>query len=296
MLVLFAKDTSCFFQGLRTMFKKVLVASLAVVVGLAVIANTKAGSHLRLWLQDLRTSVAKKNTPEREIRRLRMEVERLEREDAAYFDKVARQRLEVRKVEKELGGDPEKKTKGTKVELAELRTRLTGLRTLVKDIKESEKSGERLVSYNGENFTLKQVNTQIDLDWARYRPLKAQVESQEAYLVSLKKALAHNEEKVMNLQKARQDMLTQLQALENELTELRQARAGRAALIDDGKYTRVSKDIEALKHKLAVEREKLTIQGSMGKGPVEAAEEARAKQGQRDREMDAELGGAAVKN
>lgn len=277
------------------MFKKVLVASLAVVIGLAVIANTKAGSHLRLWLKDLRTSVAKKNSPEREIRRLRMEVERLEREDAAYFDKVARQRLEVRKIEKELNGDPEKKTKGSKTELAELKARLGNLRALVKDIQGSEKSGERHVSYNGENFTLKQVNTQIDLDWARYKPLKSQVESQEAYLVSLKQALAQNEEKVMNLQKARQDMLTQLQALENELNELRQAKAGRAALIDDSKYGRVTRDIEALKHKLAVEREKLTIKGTMGKGPVEQAEEARAKQNQREKEMDAELG-AAVKN
>jgi chromosome segregation ATPase len=278
------------------MFKKVLIASLAVVVGLAVVAKTGLGSHIRLWLRDIRTSVAKKSSPDREIRRLRMEVERLEKEDAAYFDKVARQRLEVQKRDKELFGDPDKKTKGAKAELAELRNRLTNLRTLVKDVKDSEKSGERTVSYNGENFTLKQVNHQIDLDWTRYKPFKAQVESQEAYLTSLKTALAHNEEKLMGLQKTRQDMLTQLQTVENELNELRQAKSGRAALLDDSNYGKVQKDIDGLKHRLAVEKEKLKIKGAMGKGPIEQAEENRAKQDQRQKEMDAELGGATPKN
>src|SRR5262245_39895180 len=150
------------------MCKKVLIASLAVVVGLAVIANTKVGSHVRLWLRGMKSSMAKQVKPEREIQRLRMEVERLEKEDARYYDLVAKQRIQVREARQQLAKDQET--------LAVLRTRLTDLRGLVKDVGKSE--GQK-VSYKGIDYTLVKVQQQIDLDWDRYKPLKGSVESQE---------------------------------------------------------------------------------------------------------------------
>jgi chromosome segregation ATPase len=277
------------------MCKKVLIASLAVVIGLAVVANTRLGSHARLWLRGIKSSMAKQVKPEHEIRRLTMEVERLEQQDHAYFHKVAEQRIKVRELEKQLAGDPAKNQKGIRTELAELRTRLTDLRALVKEVKGSEKSGDHKVSYNGGNFTLAEINEQISRDWERYKPLKATVESQEAFLATMKKALAQNEEKLLNLQKARQEMLTQLQSLENELNELRQAKAGKAALLDDSAYGRVRKDIEALSKRLEVEKEALKLKGQVGQGPVEKSEATRAKQKQAEKEMDDELNGAATK-
>jgi len=274
------------------MFKKVLIASLAVVIGLAVVANTRVGSHARLWLRGIRSSMAKQVKPETEIRRLRMEVERLEQQDHAYFHKVAEQRIKVRDLEKQLAGDPAKNEKGTRTELLDLQARLKDLRALVADIKGSEKSGERKVSYNGTNFTLAEINDQISRDWERYKPLKGAVASQEAYLAAMKKSLAQNEEKLFNLKKARQEMLTRLQSLENELAELRQAKEGQAALLDDSNYSRVQKDIQDLSKRLEVEREALNLRGVVGKGPVEKADEARARQNQLEKEMEAELGGA----
>jgi septal ring factor EnvC (AmiA/AmiB activator) len=263
------------------MFKKVLIASLAVVVGLAVIANTRLGSHARLWLRGMKTSMAKQIKPEREIQRLRMEVERLEQQDKVYFDKVATQRVAVRELEAKLTKDQEA--------LAVLKTRLTDLRALVKDAGNSE--GQK-VSYKGIDFTLAKVKQQIDLDWDRYQPLKGSVESQEAYLATLKKALAQNEEKLFSLEKTRKEMLTQLQNLENELTELRQAKAGQAGVISDQGYDRVQRDINAVKQRLEVEKEKHKLIGARGKGPIEQAEDARAKENKRQQDMDAELGGA----
>lgn len=261
------------------MFKKVLIASLAVVVGLAVMANTRLGSHVRLWVRGVKSSMAKQIKPEREIQRLRLEVERLEKQDAAYYDKVASQRIQVKELEAKLTKDQEA--------LAVIRTRITDLRALTN---ENAKSETHKVSYKGIDYTLAKVQQQIDMDYDRYKPLKSSVEGQEAYLVTLKKALSQNEEKLFGLEKTRKEMLTQLQKLENELTELRQAKAGQAAVLDDSNYGRVQRDIDAVAKRLAVEKEKAKLINAKGKGPVEQAEEARTKQADRQKEMDSEFG------
>jgi len=261
------------------MFKKVLIAALAVVVGLAVVSQTKIGSHFRLWLKNGRGWMARQVTPETEIKRLRMEVERLEKEDGAYFDKVARQRLEVKERESKLTKD--------QTDLATLKTRISDLRVV---FQEAKKNDLKFVSYKDlSEVALTDVEKQIGMDFERYKPLKASVESQASFLTSLKTSLAQNEEKLFGLQKTRQEMLTQLQNLENELAELKQAKSCQACVLDDSNYGKVQKDIEALKQRLALEKVKLSLKGSMGKGPIEQAEDARTKKVQQEKDLDAEF-------
>src|SRR4051794_20008079 len=84
------------------MCKKVLIAALAVVVGLAVVKGTWIGSHLRLRFKEARDSVKASIPPEQEISRLRMELANLAREDDKHFDKVARMWASVEKMDREV--------------------------------------------------------------------------------------------------------------------------------------------------------------------------------------------------
>jgi len=262
------------------MCKKVLISAVAVAFRMGVASQTKLPSYLRMVVRNSKCWMNRQVTPETEIARLRMEVERLEKEDAQYFDKVARQRLEVKNCESKLAKD--------RVTLASLGKRIKDLRTV---LAEAKKSDLKSVSYKDlTEVKLTDVQKQIDIDFDRYEPLEAAVESQNAYLVSLKTALAQNEKKLFGLKKARQEMLTQLQKLENELNEMKQARAAEGAVLDDSSYGRVQKDIEALKQRLALEKEKAKLKGTLGKGPIEQAEEAREKQAEREKRIDAKFG------
>jgi chromosome segregation ATPase len=166
------------------MFKKVLIASLAVVIGLAVVANTRMGSHVRLWWKGVKSSMAKKVPAEREIARLRMEVANLEKEDARFYDLVAKQRIEVREAEEQLTKNKDR--------LASLGARLSDLHAL---LKENGKSEGFKVSYKGNEFSLADLKKQRDLDFDRFEPLEALVKSQEKALTAKKAALAQNEKK-----------------------------------------------------------------------------------------------------
>jgi len=258
------------------MCKKVVIATLAVLVGLAVVKGTKIGSYLRMAKKDAAAWVDKQVKYETEIRRLRNDIDELEKADAVYYDQVACQRVDIRQKEQAL------KQKTSELEMR--RNRLQALRTALRDTGETQ-----LVSYNGREWKKEQVEQQIDIDFPIYKGLKAQISSQENYLASLKKALALNEEKMSQLQQNRQTMLTELQGLENEMVELRQAQAASATVVDDTAYGRVKSDIVALKKRLEVDREKLKVRGVSERGPIEQAEQDAARKAERQKELDREF-------
>jgi chromosome segregation ATPase len=265
-------------KGFSIMCKKVLIATLAVVVGLAVIKGTWLGSHLRLRFNKAAAWAQKQVTPETEIQRLRAEIKRLEADDLHYADQVARQRLEVKALTAQF-----KKDKDT---LATLHTRISDLRASLKNLPEGD---NQKVSYRDGSYTRSEAEKQVELDYNRYKPLKRSVASQEKYLTAVQKALEQNEEKVAGLKQTRRDMLTQLKELEIKVAELRQAQKLESCCVDDSNYSRVQSDIEALKQRLALDEETLKVKSGGDLGPIEKAEEIRAKKAKRQKEIDAEF-------
>jgi len=260
------------------MCKKVLIATLAVVIGLAVIKGTWIGSHLRMRFTRATAWAQRQVTPETEIQRLRFEIKRLEAEDASYYDQVARQRLEVKDLTATLAKD--------KAELATLHSRISDLRASLKALPEGD---VQQVSYRGTSYSKNDAERQVNLDYNRFKPLKRSVASQEKYLSAVQKALDQNEEKVARLKQTRRDMLTQLKDLEVKVAELRQVQKANSCCVDDSNYNRVQNDIESLKKRLAVDEEVLKVKGGADQGPIERAEEARAKKVSREKEIDTDF-------
>jgi len=260
------------------MCKKLLIAGLAVVVGLVVIRATGLSSHIRLWKKQATAWAKNQVDPETEIQRLRMEVDRLERDDKLYFHRVAEQRLQVKARREKLDKE--------RTELAVIHKRITDLRAGL-----TANEGElQQVSYNGASYSRADAEKQVDLDWTRYKPLKTGVATQERGLKALENALAQNEKKLFSARQRRQEMLNELQELENELTELRQTKAAHATVLDDSSYGEVRRSIDGLKQRLAVEKEKLTLEGAGFGGPIEQAEAVRAKRAEREKELEQEFG------
>ncbi len=174
-----------------------------------------------------------------------------------------------------------------KAELATLHSRISELRA---SLKNSPEGDTQQVSYHGASYSKSQAERQVEIDYNRYKPLKQSVASQEKYLTSLQKALDQNEAKVASLKDKRRDMLTQLKDLEIKVAELRRAKRSNPRLVGDGKYDTIQKDIENLKQNVALDEESMKVEdGADERGPIEQAEEARAKKASRDKEIDADF-------
>jgi len=252
------------------MFKKVLIAVLAVVVVLTGVSMTRLGSR---WISHVRQRAnrwaEKQITPEMEIAHLRTKVAQLKAEEARVDNEISDRNLDLQKRENAV--EPDKKA------LVAADKRLRELRPAIHEAKQSNRQA---VTFNGNEYTLAQAEDQIAKDWAFVKTTEPLVKSQEQYIEKLRGAIVRQREKREELRRLRTDMLTQLQDLENQLVELRQKQALEGA-VDGTAHARVQHEINTLKNKMK------SMEGASGrdKGPIEVAEENREKKAKENQEL-----------
>lgn len=252
------------------MCKKLLVAAIAVVVGLVVVRGTHLGSR---WYSHFKGRVnrwsEKQVTPEMELAHLRDKVKGLENEEANVDHAISAQNLNLQKREAALAPD--------KADLTAADKRLKELRPAIHEAKQQNRS---TVAYNNQEYSIEQAEKQVSVDWELVRRVEPLVQSQEKYLDSLRSAITRNREKREELRVQRTKMLTQLQDLENQLVELRQKQAIEGAP-NGTAHARVQADINNLKLKL----KSINTSGSRERGPIEVAENDRERKAKEEREL-----------
>src|SRR5262245_41733784 len=120
------------------MCKKIVIAALAVGLGLAVVKGTWLGSHARMRASKIFNSVKQSIPPEQEIARLRMEQKGLERDDDKHYDKVARMMVRVAALEREVG---------------QIRTNLTKEEARIRGLREELTGNVEFVLHGGSRYT-----------------------------------------------------------------------------------------------------------------------------------------------
>jgi hypothetical protein len=256
------------------MCKKVLIATLAVVVGLAVVKGTWVASHVRCWKAQFRQAIEDRIPPEQEIARLRMELDNLAREDDKHFDRVARQAVAVEKLEA--------KVARAKKDLGERESRIRAMKT-------SLAGDARKVNFKGNEVDRNDLQAELRLSAAAFQADEATLKSLEQQLSAKKQAYELNRKKLAELKLARQQMQTELQRLETALVEERQAQAQEANTLDDAEYIKIHKGIDSLRDKISVMKHKRTLKGEV-RGPVRAAEERREQETRIDQFIEKRFG------
>jgi chromosome segregation ATPase len=259
------------------MCKKVLIATLAVVFGLAVVKGTWIGSHLRLNFTKARTWVNDRVPPEQEIARLRMELDNLGKDDEKYFDQVARQVTAVKRMEHKVG-TMKRDLSGREASIRDMRA------ALAKD-KEAD-----VVSYNDNRYDRSDLQEQVRRDAQNFLADEATLKSKEQHLQSMRKSLAINKKKLSDLKLVREQMGTELQKLETALAEERQAQAQAASTLDDADYLRIRKDMDSIRDKIEFLKTKRELKGEATTGPVKAAEKVREQEVKLDKQIEARFG------
>jgi predicted nuclease with TOPRIM domain len=250
------------------MFKKVVIAALAVVVGGGFLMfGSRAVSHLRLCIREARQRAQNSVPPEREVKRLRMEVDRLKEDDLRYVDQIARLSMDVDEVKERV------KTK--EAALAKLDTEMKGWETALAS------EGTTLnVTFNGQprEYPRSEVATQLRTDARRFLNLQASLKGDKDLLKIKQETLTLARQKRTEVASAREQMLARLQQIENALLEEQRAQARGEVTADSGRFAQVSNDLKALEQrvKLMQARRKLQASGTSDAGPIRA-NEAQAK-------------------
>jgi len=261
------------------MFKKLLIAALAVFVGVAVLSGTKLGSHLRLNWNKARTWAENQVPLETEIDRLKMEVANLARDDDRYYDQVARQQNQVTKLRKKV---------------SEARSALAKQESFIKDLREAlAQEGEFVVFREGRQ-PRSRVESEVRSEALRFLADERVVKADEENLSILEETLTANKGKLENLSLQRKEMEAQLLVLERELAQQRLKDQSKL-VVDDGRYGNLGRQIEDARERVSVLKTKSELRGTVQKGSLRAEEDRKAQSQQQDKEIEARFGPIAPK-
>lgn len=258
------------------MFKKMLIAALAVVVGVGLVSGTRLGSHLRYKFGKV-CEYAKEQVPlEAEIERLKMEVANLSREDNRYIDPTARQVLQVTELQR--------KVEKAKIKLDAQKEFITALRTaLVNDAE--------YVVFNGARTKKdrKQIESELRSEALVFLADEKLLQADEENLQILKETLAANKAKLDGLALKRKEMEAQLLVLEKELAQQRLKEQGKL-VIEDCRYGQVSKDIEELKERVELRKQKNELRTQAKHGTIRAELEKQVEAQKADKAIEERFG------
>jgi len=256
------------------MFKKLLIATLAVVVGVGVVSGTRLGSHLRLKWQKA-GEWAKQQVPlSEEIERLKMEVSNLSQEDERYFDQVARQQRQVAKL----------KEKVTKARVA-----LGTQEAYIKQMRSALADNNEFVVYAGTRHPRKIVETDVRNEALRFMADERLVKADEENLTILEETLAANKSKLDGLTLRRKEMEATLLVLERELAQ-QKLKEQSSLVVDDGRYGRVNKEIEEVRERFALLKAKTELRGEVQRGSIRAQAEQKAEAQKQDQAIEERFG------
>jgi outer membrane murein-binding lipoprotein Lpp len=261
------------------MFKKLLIAALAVLVGVVLVSGTRLGSHLRLKWNKI-DQWAKEQVPlSEEIDRLKMEVANLKQEDARYFDQVARQQVEVAEL---------------KARVTKSRASLTAQESYIKEMRLALSEGNNYVVYAGKRYDRKRVETDIRKEADQFFESEKVVKLEEENLSILEKTLTANKAKLETLALKRKGMEQQLLVLQCELAQQR-LKDQNTIVINEGRYGKVSKEIEEARKRFALEKAKSELSGEPNVDSIRAEAERQAAEQKRTQTFEERFGSIETK-
>jgi peptidoglycan hydrolase CwlO-like protein len=261
-------------KGFSIMCKKLLIAAIALAVGVGVVSGTRLGSHIRLKWHKAQQWAQQQVPLESEIERLKMEVANLSREDDRYYDRVAKQKIQVKQLSARIAKSNE--------ELAVREAR-------IKTLREALAQDNEFVVYNGERYSRQDAQTEVRLDATRFLADEKLLKQDKENLKILEQTLAANKSKLDGLALRRKEMEAQLLDLEKQLAQQRLLEQT-AMTVDDSRYNKVSKEIEEARERLELQRTKGELRGDAVKGPISVQEEKKAKERQLEKAIEERFG------
>lgn len=245
------------------MLKKLLIAVVAVDVGLTVVKSTKVGSLMRVKWHEATAWCNKQIPVETEIARLRDEISRLGNDTKGHCQVIAEEMVAVDNLKREIG---EAETK-----LATQKKKITAMRDALAD------GGTQKVVLGEETYPRVRVQKQLASDFNLYKTCEAQLAAKKKLLESRQESLAKAKEQLTALQDARHDLEVQVSQLEAEYNTLKVTQTRSKFALDDSNLSKVKDGVQALRNRIEAARNAAAMQAEFGDGEITVNDTVKTK-------------------
>jgi chromosome segregation ATPase len=212
------------------MCKKLLVAAVAVVVGLAVVKHTQLGSLLQVWWKDAKISVEKQIPPEVRIKQLGVEIDKIDRDIKKNLSRLAQQEADCQMLEE--------KVVALRASQKQLREDVAAME------KQLDQPKAERVAFNGRTSDLAR---KLDAATNLYTSRKAELKAREELLAEKKRTLEEAHQSVSKMRDHKEQLRITVARLETRLETLRLKQMEAKVELDDsqvGKCNELASKIE----------------------------------------------------
>ncbi|MBU6172890.1 MAG: hypothetical protein KGQ60_03765 [Planctomycetes bacterium] len=242
------------------MFKKILIGSALVAGTGALIGGTSAYSYLKTGYHSVRDSIKEQIPIDLEIKRVRDMIEDLKPEIAENLRIIAREEVEVGKLQREVSS---KKSTLTKSKEAILR------------LKEDLQSGVKFVNYKGRDYSMDQVKKDLNDRFKHFQTQEATVDKLEKILEARERNLNAARRKLESMLAAKRQHEVAVENLQARWTMQQVVESSSQYTLHDSRLSHVRDTLDDISTRLDV-AEKLVGQDEMTTGIPVLDEEAPA--------------------
>jgi chromosome segregation ATPase len=226
------------------MLKKLIILGIVGFVAVSAVKGTRVGSYIRSEIQSIRDQAESNIPPEKEIARLRGEIKQLDKDLVAVVDQLARERVQVAQL---------------KEKASELRARQSQAKELLHARAEAIKKASERVNFGDRTLSIPAAKAELEEGVKFYTANQKSLESMDLAVASREKVKEGLEKQLEAMKTQKTELAAAVDALEAELTVLKLHQMESKYQTDDTRLARIKEDIQALKTKMEIEREKLKL-------------------------------------
>ena len=244
-------------KGIEKMLKKILLGSALTASAGGLLLGTSAYSYVKTGVHSLRDSVKDQIPIEVEIKRARELIIDLKPEIASNLKLIAREEVEVAKLQREVNVK---------------QTSLSKSKDSILKLKEDLQSGVRYVTYQGKKYSIEQVRQDLGDRFKHHQSLEATSEKLVKILDARERNLIAARRKLDEMLAAKRELEVQVENLQARLTMVQVAQAGNQFAVDDGAIGQVRQALDEIATRIDVAEKLASVVDEIGSVPVEAQE------------------------
>jgi len=234
------------------MCKKVLIAAVAVVVGLFLVKKTELGSLMKVWWKDARVSLERQVPPEVQIKQLKEEIEQIDKDIQKNLGRLARQEYDHEALE---------------TQVAALRARQeerkTEIRAMMGKVKEA---GTERITFNNRKYRPSELTRKLESTVSLYESKKEQLKGLENLLQSKQRTLEVSRQRINEIFTQKEELSTLVAKLETQVEVLKLKQTESTVQLDDSHLGRCKDLVRKIERRLGEEEKLISLQAEYGYG------------------------------
>ncbi len=250
-----ATISKVFLQSRGTqMLKKILLGSTLTLATGGLVMGTSAYSYLKTGIHSLQDSLKDQIPIEVEIKRARELIGDLKPEIASNLKMIAREEVELIKLQREVAAKQASVTKS---------------KDSILKLKEDLQSGVRFVTYQGKKYSIDQVRQDLSDRFKHHQTLEATSEKLLKILDARERNLVAARRKLDEMLSAKRELEVQVENLQARLTMVQVAQTGSKFAFDESALGQVRQSLDEIATRIDVAEKLANGLEQIGSVPVE---------------------------